>query len=198
MKKTSKEEAPGSTERLTKKRNNKHAVHYKSATDEWASPKWLFILLNKLFDGGFTCDPCSTDLNAKCLKHYTLIDNGLLKSWANEVVWLNPPYGRMIWEWMRKAYQSVISDGATVVCLVPARTDTRWWHDFVMQENNQIVFLKGRLKFGDAKNSAPFPSAIVVMRPSGVTQFAEGHLSRLINDAKAGQGKHAVDSSRAA
>ena len=99
---------------------------------------------------------------------------------------------------MKKASESAFSDGATVVCLVPSRTDTRWWHDFVVQGNNQVVFLKGRLKFGDAKNSAPFPSAIVVMRPPGAQHFEEGYLSKLINEAKAAQGKRSVAVTRAA
>ena len=186
------------TQSLTPNGNKTHAVHYKSVTVEWATPMWLFLLLKKTFPGGFTLDPCCTDFNAKCQKYFTLIQDGLLQSWAKEIVFMNPPYGRAIWHWMRKAYLSALKDGATVVCLVPARTDTKWWHDFALQGNNQIIFLKGRLKFGDAKNSAPFPSALIVMRPPGAAHFEEGYLSNLINDAKCRQRKHTIDSSRAA
>ena len=77
------------------------------------------------------------------------------------VCWMNPPYGRTIGNWMKKAYESSL-EGATVVCLVPARTDTGWWHNYAMK--GDIEFIKGRLKFGGSKNSAPFPSAVVVFK----------------------------------
>ncbi len=137
-------------------------VHFSSQTPEWPTPKWLFDALDKEF--GFTLDPCSTHTNAKCQKHYTREDNGLLKSWSDEVVFMNPPYGDAIASWMAKAHGAAMHEGATVVCLVPSRTDTAWWHRFSMK--HEIRFLRGRLKFGDGKNSAPFPSAIIVMRPA--------------------------------
>lgn len=128
-------------------------------TDVWATPQWLFDALNKEF--GFTLDPCSDGTNAKCPKFYTPHENGLLRDWGTETVFMNPPYSEVD-EWMRKAYGAAL-EGATVVCLIPARTDTKWWHDYVMKA--EIRFIKGRLKFGDAENSAPFPSAIIVFRP---------------------------------
>ncbi len=137
-------------------------VHFSSQTPEWPTPQWLFDALDKEF--GFTLDPCSTHTNAKCAKHYTREDNGLLKSWSDEVVFMNPPYGDAISSWMAKAHGAAMHEGATVVCLVPSRTDTAWWHRFSMK--HEIRFLRGRLKFGDGKNSAPFPSAIIVMRPA--------------------------------
>lgn len=112
----------------------------------------------------FTLDPCATHANAKCLKHFTREENGLVHSWQDEVVFMNPPYGREIGDWMAKAHAAALQEGATVVCLVPARTDTAWWHHYAM--HHEIRFLRGRLKFGDGKNSAPFPSALVVMRPA--------------------------------
>ena len=136
-------------------------VHYSSKSDEWPTPQWLFDALDREF--GFTLDPCSTDSNAKCPKHYTRAENGLRRSWADETVWMNPPYGREIGDWMAKAYNAARAERATVVCLVPARTDTKWWHDFAMK--HEIRLLRGRLHFGGATASAPFPSAIVVMRP---------------------------------
>ena len=138
------------------------AVHYSSQTAEWPTPQWLFEALDREFR--FSLDPCSTHANAKCAKHFTRDDDGLVQSWRDEVVFMNPPYGAEISRWMAKAHTSAM-DGATVVCLVPARTDTAWWHQYAMK--HEIRFLRGRLKFGEGKNSAPFPSAVVVMRPSG-------------------------------
>ncbi len=135
-------------------------VLLKSETVEWATPAWLFDALHAEF--GFTLDPCSTDANAKCPRHFTEADDGLRKYWGDEVVFMNPPYGKTIGRWMRKAYESS-KDGATVVCLIPSRTDTSWWHRYVMK--GEIRLLRGRLTFGGAENPAPFPSAIVVFRP---------------------------------
>ena len=139
-------------------------VHYSSKSNEWATPQNLFGELNEEFN--FTLDPCATDENAKCSKYFTIEDDGLSKDWSNDVVFMNPPYGREIKKWIKKAYEESLN-GATVVCLIPARTDTTYWHDFIFGKANDIRFLRGRLKFGNSKNSAPFPSAIVVYQ--GVT-----------------------------
>lgn len=132
-----------------------------SKSNEWSTPKAVFDALDREF--GFTLDPCSTPENAKCSKFYTQIENGLEQDWTNERVFMNPPYGREIGRWMKKAWDSS-RGGALVVCLVPSRTDTKWWHDFATR--GEIRFLKGRLKFGDGLCNAPFPSAIIVFRPS--------------------------------
>lgn len=134
-------------------------VYYSSKSNEWATPQNLFDELNDEFN--FTLDPCATDENYKCSKHFTIEDDGLSKDWSNEVVFMNPPYGREIKKWIKKAYEESLN-GATVVCLIPARTDTTYWHDFIFDKADDIRFLRGRLKFGNSKNSAPFPSAIVV------------------------------------
>lgn len=139
-------------------------VHYSSKSNEWATPQKLFDELNEEFN--FTLDPCATDENAKCDKHFTIEDDGLSKDWSKDVVFMNPPYGREIKKWIKKAYEESLN-GATVVCLIPARTDTTYWHDFIFDKADDIRFLRGRLKFGNSKNSAPFPSAIVLYR--GVT-----------------------------
>ncbi len=136
------------------------AVHFSSATCEWSTPQWLFDALAREFS--FTLDPCATRENAKCAKFFTLENDGLLQNWRDEVVFMNPPYGAMISRWMWKAYESSCA-GATVVCLVPARTDTAWWHNHAMR--GEIRLIRGRLKFGNANSSAPFPSAIVIFRP---------------------------------
>ena len=136
------------------------SVHFSSATDLWATPQDFFDRYNARF--GFNLDVCASNANAKCERFFTKADAGLAQDWRG-VCWMNPPYGREIGHWMRKAYESSL-EGATVVCLVPARTDTRWWHDYAMK--GEVEFIKGRLKFGDAKNSAPFPSAVVIFKPA--------------------------------
>ena len=132
------------------------AVYASSATCEWETPADLFDKLNDIY--GFDMDVCATRENAKCAKFFTKDDDGLKQDWIG-CCWMNPPYGKEIKDWMKKAYEEAGKD-ATVVCLVPARTDTAWWHDYAMK--GKITFLRGRLKFGGCKNSAPFPSAIVV------------------------------------
>ena len=127
-----------------------------SITDQWATPQDFFDQQNALH-GPFDVDVCADATNAKCAVYFDKDADGLKQAWAGKC-WMNPPYGRDIGKWMKKAYES----GATVVCLVPARTDTKWWHDYAMK--GEITFIKGRLKFGSALNSAPFPSAVVVFR----------------------------------
>jgi len=143
------------------------SVHFSSKTDLHSTPQEFFDKLNDEFH--FTLDVCANSDNAKCKKYYSQMDDGLKMNWSScfsdgsrETIWMNPPYGREIGKWMKKAYEAA-KDGCVVVCLVPARTDTKWWHDYAIK--HEIRFIKGRLKFGDAKNSAPFPSAVVVMRP---------------------------------
>lgn len=135
-------------------------VHFSSKTNEWSTPQDFFDKLNEEFN--FTLDPSCTKENAKCKKFYTEEDNGLIKSWDNETVFCNPPYGRGLKEWVKKASES---RGGVVVLLVPARTDTQYFHKYIYQkENVEIRFLKGRLKFGESKNSAPFPSMVVIFK----------------------------------
>lgn len=141
--------------------NTKKNVHFSSETDQWATPMDLFNNLNAIF--GFETDVCAGSDNAKCDNFYTKEMDGLKQDWKG-VCWMNPPYGRQIGAWVEKAYQSSLINKATVVCLLPARVDTRWWHDYCVK--GEMFFIKGRLKFGDATSSAPFPSAIVVFRPS--------------------------------
>lgn len=130
-----------------------------SATPEWETPTAFFDKLNAEF--GFTVDVCATPENAKCARYYTAKENGLIQDWKG-VCWMNPPYGREIPKWIRKAFISA-KQGATVVCLVPARTDTRWWHDHI-EGKAEVRFVKGRLKFNGHKWNAPFPSAVVIFK----------------------------------
>ena len=133
-------------------------VMFSSATDDWATPQHIFDTLDRQFH--FTLDPCATPENAKCKLYYTKQENGLAQSWVGHSVFMNPPYGREIGDWVRKAWLSGEKPGTVVVCLLPARTDTKWFHKYCV--NGTIWFIRGRLKFGGAKNSAPFPSMIVI------------------------------------
>ena len=136
-------------------------VMYSSATVEWETPQDVFDRLNDEFH--FTLDPCCTHENAKCEKHYTKLENGLTQDWTGETVYCNPPYGREMPKWIEKCADHA-KRGGTAVMLIPARTDTKAFHEWIYHRA-EIRFLKGRLKFGNSKNSAPFPSMIVVFRP---------------------------------
>ncbi|MBQ7737018.1 MAG: adenine methyltransferase [Oscillospiraceae bacterium] len=125
-----------------------------SKTDLWETPQDLFDRLNSEYH--FETDVCALPENAKCPRYFTPDQNGLAQEWTG-VCWCNPPYGRDIVKWVEKAYKS----SATVVMLLPARTDTKWFHDLCLR-GGQVSFLRGRLKFGGSKNAAPFPSMLVV------------------------------------
>lgn len=131
---------------------------YSSVSIEWETPQWLFDALDARFH--FTIDVCATTENAKVPAHFNEGIDGLSQIWAGHRCWMNPPYGREIVNWVAKA-RSEAERGALVVGLLPARTDARWWQGHV-QGHADVRFLAGRLKFGNAKSSAPFPSAIAV------------------------------------
>lgn len=136
---------------------------FSSKTEEWATPQHLYDMLNIEFC--FNLDVCATYENAKHENYYTKEQDALSKKWEG-ICFMNPPYGRRIKDWIKKAYESALA-GATVVCLLPARTDTSWWHDYCATSED-IRFIRGRLKFGDSKNSAPFPSVIVVFKKNNI------------------------------
>ena len=144
----------------SKKSSKKKNVHFSSETAEWETPQSFFDALNDEF--GFTRDVCATIDNTKCGFYFGTGDDGLIQDWTFDVCWMNPPYGRTIGKWVKKAYESSLQ-GATVVCLLPSRTDTAWWHDYAIK--GEVRFLRGRLKFSGHKNSAPFPSAVVIFKP---------------------------------
>ena len=136
------------------------AAMFSSKTSEWETPQDFFDKLNKEFN--FTLDPCATPQNAKCKKFYTIKEDGLKQNWQGETVFCNPPYGRAIKDWVRKCYEESKKPNTIVVMLIPARTDTTYFHDYIYKKAKEIRFVKGRLKFGNSKNSAPFPSMVVV------------------------------------
>lgn len=133
---------------------------FSSNRQDWETPQEFFNKLNKEFN--FNLDPCADSKNYKCDKYFTEKIDGLKQDWGGYTVFVNPPYGREIGKWIEKAYIES-KKGATVVMLIPARTDTKYWHDYVMQAN-EIRFIKGRLRFVGSKNAAPFPSAIVIFK----------------------------------
>jgi phage N-6-adenine-methyltransferase len=146
-------------------------VHFRSDTHLWSTPQAFFDSLNDEF--GFTIDVCALPSNVKCPAFYSPEQDGLQQVWTGSC-WCNPPYGTMIGQWVQKAYESAQS-GALVVCLLPARVDTRWWHDYVLP-SAEVRYLKGRLKFGGCENSAPFLSAVVIFRPAASVVESEQRL----------------------
>lgn len=134
-------------------------VLFSSKSEEWETPQWLFEKLDNQHH--FTLDPCCTDKNAKCTKHYTKEQDGLSKEWSGETVFCNPPYGRDITKWVKKASDESRNPGTKIVMLLPSRTDTAWFHDYIYNKET-VLFIRGRLKFGESKNNAPFPSMVVV------------------------------------
>lgn len=134
-------------------------VLFSRKSDEWATPQHIYNKLNYQYN--FTLDPASDGINAKCNKFYTAQQDGLVQSWNGETVFVNPPYSKT-YDWVRKAYHEAFS-GTTSVLLVPARMDSKWVHEFCLDPFvcKSLTFIRGRLKFGNSKNSAPFPSMII-------------------------------------
>jgi site-specific DNA-methyltransferase (adenine-specific) len=136
---------------------------YSSRSEEWPTPQAFFDTLDEEFR--FTLDPCATRRNAKCPAFFTRRQNGLMQDWGHHRVFCNPPYGRFMWDWARKCFEAS-QRGAVVVLLAHARTDTRWFHDWVYGKAAELRFVRGRLKFGDGRQSAPFPSLVAVYHPA--------------------------------
>jgi site-specific DNA-methyltransferase (adenine-specific) len=140
-----------------------HKALYSARSEEWPTPQSFFDELNREFK--FTLDPCATRSNAKCANYLTRRENGLERDWGTHVVFCNPPYGKAIYSWTRKCYEAS-RKGALVVLLAHARTDTRWFHDWVYGKAAELRFIRGRLRFGNGKHVAPFPSLVAVYRPT--------------------------------
>lgn len=136
-------------------------VLFSSKEEKWATPQDFFDKLNDEFH--FTLDAAASPDNAKCANYFTKEQDGLVQSWGGHTVWCNPPYCRKTGLWVKKAYEEHQRTGCTVVMLLPSRTDVRWFHDYILGKA-EIRFIKGRLKFGENKNSAPFPSIVVIYR----------------------------------
>lgn len=141
--------------------DNALQVLFSSKTDDHSTPQDFFDKLNEEYN--FELDVCATESNAKCSKFFTKEQDALKQNWEG-TCWMNPPYGRDIILWMEKAYKEHKKNKNIIVCLVPVRTDTNWWHSYV-EGKAKVKFIKGRLKFGNSTNSAPFPSALVIYKP---------------------------------
>jgi len=140
-------------------------VHFSSERMDWPTPAEVFDPLHAEF--GFTLDAAAAPHNCKVPLHFTADDDALAQDWGTHTVWLNPPYGRLIGLFIRKAWLAS-KYGATVVCLIPSRTDTDWWHRYI-QPHAEVRFIRGRIRFEGAPASAPFPSAVVVFRARAST-----------------------------
>lgn len=145
------------------------ALHFSKASDEWETPQAFFDEMDREFH--FTLDVCASTVNHKCARFFWngCTTSGLTSDWSEDVCWMNPPYSQLKL-WLAKASESARC-GATVVCLIPSRTDTKAWHRFIWDKSIhkprpgvEVRFIEGRLKFGGCTNSAPFPSAVVIFR----------------------------------
>ena len=134
---------------------------FSSKTDQWETPQWFYDELNKEFD--FNLDPCADEHNHKCEKYFTKEQNGLTQDWGGYNVFCNPPYGREIGKWVKKSFEESKKQNTLVVMLIPARTDTKWFHEYIYKKA-EVRFIKGRLKFGGAKYNAPFPNMTVIFK----------------------------------
>ena len=142
-----------------RRKQSRQLVYWRSTTDLWSTPPDLFAALDAEFH--FTTDVCAVPENAQCPHYYTPEQDGLRQVWTG-ACYANPPYGLVLRQWVRKAYESAQA-GATVVCLLPVRTDTVWWQDYVIPYA-EVCFLPKRLKFGGTPHNAPFPCAVVIFR----------------------------------
>lgn len=134
---------------------------------DWATPQDFFDMLNKTYN--FTLDVCASKENAKCAKYFDEVTNGLAQSWAGERCWMNPPYGREIAKWVKKAREEG-EHGTLVVGLLPVRTDTRYFSEHIAKHAD-LLFVKGRLRFDGGKSSAPFPSMLAVWGENGAGEL---------------------------
>ena len=135
-------------------------VMFSSENEVWATPQDFYNKLDEEFD--FDLDPCAISENAKCETFFTPEQDGLKQNWGGYYVFCTPPYGRKIKDWVEKCYQESKKPETQVVMLIPARTDTAYFHDYIYHKAKEIRFVRGRLKFGNSKNSAPFPSMVVI------------------------------------
>lgn len=145
-------------------------VHFSSKASEWETPDDLFWNLSQEM-GPFDLDVCADAANAKCSRYFSKADDGLSRTWerldgGQSRAWMNPPYGREIGAWIRKAHEEAQAGRAVTVALLPARTDTRWFHEDIVEHRYSFSFLRGRVTFVGAKHPAPFPSMVVIFAPT--------------------------------
>lgn len=136
-------------------------VLFSSNKMDWATPQEIVDGIGRRYKLDFTLDVCATESNAKCINYFTPEEDGLKQDWKG-VCWMNPPYGVAVYQWMEKAFKEVLSGGVdAVACLLPSRTDTKWFHDFATKAD-VILFIRGRIKFIGGDSTAPFPSLVLI------------------------------------
>lgn len=144
---------------------------FSNKNNAWCTPRDFFNKLNQEFN--FNLDPCCMPKSALCIKYFTPEEDGLKQNWGGYTVFVNPPYGREIGKWVKKSYEESNKPNTIIVMLIPSRTDTRYFHNYILNKA-ELRFIKGRLKFvdmdyaGDEKDRkmspAPFPSMLVIFR----------------------------------
>ena len=169
-------------------------ILFSSATDEWPTPRDFYAKLNRRYR--FTLDPCATAENALCPLYFTKEQDGLAQDWGTHRVFCNPPFG-MIGKWVRKCFEASLA-GAKVVLLIPARTDTRLFHDWIKDKADAFYFIKGRLRFGQAMQSAPFPSMVVLYGCGSKIRLAQCARCGQLFDAKRSDAKACSNACRQA
>lgn len=145
---------------------DKNAV-FSSKSDEWSTPESIFSELDKEFN--FNLDPCATELNHKTEKYFTIQEDGLKQSWGGYNVFCNPPYSKIA-KWVEKAYTESLKENTLVCLLIPSRTDTKYFHDYIYHRS-EIRFIRGRIRFGESTENAPFPSMVVIFRSAKYSEM---------------------------
>lgn len=162
------------TESLTSTKEQGRKVMTSHKSDVWSTPQWLFDVVNEEFK--FTLDPATNGSNSLCPKFFTEIEDGITQNWQNEIIWCNPPYSKNK-EWTKKMASG---EAISVVGLIPARTGAKYFHEFVFNKASEILFFNSRLKFSNAKSSAPFDS-VLILWGQGSLQFLQPRYGQLFN-----------------
>jgi len=142
---------------------------FTSNSEDWYTPSWIYNLLNKRYN--FTLDPCATKESAKTTKYFTKQTDGLKQDWSGNVVFVNPPYGKVIYDWVKKCYEESLKPDTTVIMLIPAHTDTKYFHDYIFKYAKEISFIKSRLKFETPQSDGTTKAGVGTTFPSVVIRF---------------------------
>lgn len=179
-------------QKVATKHPSKLAVHFSSKRGDHGTPQWLFDRLNERFK--FKMDLAASGKNKLCDKYFSEKDNGLELTWPKGWSWCNPPYGKSLIYWAKKAYEQS-EEGRDCIMLLPARTDTKWFHQYILPFASAVIFIRGRLTFKGEPASAPFPSMLVVWkkREAGVDiSIKTISKAKEIKDGKPGKSKRPI------
>jgi len=142
-------------------------IHFSSKNSEWETPWALYVEIKSRYRFDFNLDVCASAETTKCDTFFDQDRNGLNQDWHG-ICWMNPPYGRDISKWVKKASEEFMRGTCSIVALLPSRTDTKWFHEYVVPYA-EVILIRGRIKFEGAKNSAPFPSMLAIYRNKDIT-----------------------------